>query len=272
MWPGATQPWRNACGKSAEDPDPCRGTEGHAMDFRKALRGFLRWVEDLVYPRGINCLVCGDRRRTDPATGVCSGCLKKLEAERVPAAACPRCLSFASRKGCAFCAAGGMKDVRRAFAPLYYHPASRSLVISLKFGGTDEALPLLGEWMTDSLIERDFDCLLPVPLHPRRRRERGVNQAALLASEVSRRTGIPLREDLLARKKYTRPQTAVSFRKRKSNVLDAFAVPPGTDITGMKILLCDDVRTTGNTAQACAKALKKAGAADVCLITACAVR
>ena len=52
------------------------------MDLRKAPRDFLRWVEDLVYPRGINCLVCGDRRRTDPATGVCPGCLKKLEAER----------------------------------------------------------------------------------------------------------------------------------------------------------------------------------------------
>ena len=74
------------------------------MDLGKALRIFLHWIEDLVYPRGINCLVCGDRRRTDPATGVCPGCLKKLEAERVPAAACPRCLSFASRKGCAFCA------------------------------------------------------------------------------------------------------------------------------------------------------------------------
>ena len=126
--------------------------------------------------------------------------------------------------------------------------------------------------MADCLIERGFDCILPVPLHPRRRRERGVNQAALLASEVSRRTGIPLREDLLVRKKYTRPQTAISFRKRKSNVLDAFAVPSGPDVSGMKILLCDDVRTTGNTAQACATSLKKAGAADVCLLTACAVR
>ncbi|MBR4500622.1 MAG: ComF family protein [Clostridia bacterium] len=242
------------------------------MDLGKALGSFLRRIEDLVYPRGINCLVCGDRRRTDPATCVCPGCLKKLEDERVPAAACPRCLSYASRKGCAFCAAGGMKDVRRAFAPLYYLPASRALVISLKFGGTDEALPLLGEWMEVSLAERDFDCILPVPLHPRRRRERGVNQAALLASEVSRRTGIPLREDLLVRKKYTRPQTAVGRRKRKSNVLDAFAVPSGPDVSGMKILLCDDVRTTGNTAQACARALKKAGAADVCLLTACAVR
>ena len=242
------------------------------MDLRKALRGVLARIEDLVYPRGINCLVCGDRRRTDPATGVCPDCLKKLEAERVPAAACPRCLSYADRKGCRFCAAGGMKDIRRAYAPLYYLPASRKLVISLKFGGTDEALPLLGEWMTESLADRDFDCILPVPLHPRRRRERGINQAAALADRVSRRTGIPLREDLLVRIKYTRPQTAVSRRSRKSNVLDAFAVPSGADVSGLKILLCDDVRTTGNTAQACARALKKAGADTVCLLTACAVR
>ena len=243
------------------------------MDVSQTARRFLRRCADLVYPQGINCLICGDHRRADPILCVCPACLRKLDSERVPASACQRCLSYAGRKGCAFCAGGGMKSVDRAFAPLYYHPASRQLVISLKFRGTDEALPLLGEWMADSLVLRDFDCILPIPLHPRRRRMRGVNQAALLGGEVSRRTGIPLREDLLVRVKNTRPQSALkSPRKRSANVRDAFALSSGADVAGLRILLCDDVRTTGNTAEACAAALRKAGASTVCLLTACAVR
>ncbi len=236
------------------------------------LRRFLARAADLVYPRGVNCLVCGDHRRADPALCVCPSCLEKLRSERVPASACERCLSYAGARGCRFCSKGGMKDIERAFAPLYYLPASRQLVISLKFRGTDEALPLLGEWMADSLIRRDFDCILPVPLHRRRQRLRGVNQAALLAAEVSRRTGIPVREDILTRTRNTRPQASLSHSKRVSNVRDAFALLPGTDVTGLRVLVCDDVRTTGQTAQACASALRRAGAESVCLLTACAVR
>lgn len=242
------------------------------MDIAGAARRFLKRGIDLIYPQGINCLICGDHRRTDPALCVCPSCLQRLEAERVPAAACPRCLSYAGRRGCAFCAGGGMKNVERAFAPLYYLPASRQLVLSLKFRDTDEALPLLGEWMAASLTERNFDCLLPIPLHPRRQRVRGVNQAALLAREVSRRTGIPVREDLLTRVKNTRPQASLAHLRRGGNVRGAFAVIPGAEVKGLRVLLCDDVRTTGHTAQACAAELMKAGAETVCLITACAVR
>ncbi len=242
------------------------------MDARRLLKRIFSFAADLLYPRAASCLICGDPRRADPEKCVCPDCLKTLSQERVPASACPRCLSHAGRKGCAFCASGGMRDVDRAFAPLYYLPASRKLVISLKFGGTDEALPLLGEWMADSLTERDFDCILPVPLHPLRQRARGVNQAALLAREVAGRTGIPVREDVLLRTKNTRPQTTLAHGKRRGNMRDAFALAPGADPTGLRILLCDDVRTTGHTAQACARVLKKAGAKEVCLLTACAVR
>ncbi len=242
------------------------------MDAGQILRRLSRGFLDVIYPRGLNCLICGDPRRADPATGICPGCLEELERERVPASACPRCLSYAGRKGCSFCAGGGMPSVEQAFAPLYYLPASRKLVISLKFGGTDEALPFLGERMADSLTRRDFDCILPVPLHRRRQRLRGVNQAALLAHEVSRRTGIPVREDLLQRARNTRAQSSLSHRRRGANVRDAFVLLPGADPSGLRILLCDDVRTTGETADACAGTLRKAGAQEVCLLTACAVR
>ena len=225
---------------------------------------------NLLWPRGANCLVCGDPRRADPETGVCPACMEELERERVPSTACHRCLSntYHSR-GCPFCAGGGMKGLDQAFAPLRYRPASRKLTMSVKFHATNEAVPLLSRWMSESLWDRSFDCIVPVPLHPDRLRERGANQAALLAQGVSERTGIPVREDILERVRYTQPQTSLDRKKRAGNVRRAFKCKAGTDLNGKRVLIVDDVRTSGATARACAQALRDAGCTGVCLLTAC---
>jgi ComF family protein len=108
------------------------------------------------------------------------------------------------------------------------------------------------------------DLLLPVPLHPRRLRQRGFNQALLLAQNFP---DIPLGRDLLVRQRPTLPQLKLNPRERQANVKGAFLVPSPAAVAGQTVLLIDDVYTTGATVKECARALKQAGAARIEVLT-----
>jgi ComF family protein len=112
-----------------------------------------------------------------------------------------------------------------------------------------------------------WDCIVPVPLHAAKQREREFNQAERLARRLGRAANIPIRTDLIQRVKPTETQTQLNRAERASNVMDAFAARAGTALKGQKIIMLDDVMTTGATTNACARILRKAGAADVCVWT-----
>lgn len=112
-----------------------------------------------------------------------------------------------------------------------------------------------------------WDFLVPVPLHPFKEREREYNQSALLARHLSRATSLPCDEAVLRRTTATETQTHLNRDKRAANMKHAFAVRPGTDLAGRRIVLVDDVFTTGATTNDCARALRDAGAAEVCVWT-----
>lgn len=226
--------------------------------FMRALQG----AENLFYPRAACCLICGDPRRAELADGLCDRCRRALQERRLPPQACSRCLMPVGKGGCRFCASPMMQPLEAVYAPYRFGGEVRQLVHAFKFNACDEALPILCGAMADSLTRRDFDCLVPVPLHPRRLRQRGFNQALLLCRELSLRTGIPVRE-MLRRTVYHRPQSRTRLSRRKANVSRAFSCPE--DAAGLRVLLVDDVRTTGSTAHACAQALKNAGAESVSL-------
>jgi ComF family protein len=114
----------------------------------------------------------------------------------------------------------------------------------------------LGEW----------DALVPVPLHWARRWRRGFNQAEVLARAVARQHRLPVLRGSLRRLRATPPQQG-DIEARRRNVRDAFAVTAGTDVAGLRLLLVDDVFTTGATVDACARVLLRAGAADVGVLT-----
>jgi ComF family protein len=112
-----------------------------------------------------------------------------------------------------------------------------------------------------------WDWIVPVPLYPTKQREREFNQAERMGRGLSKATGIRLNSRLLRRVQPTRTQTRLSREERRANVSKAFRLRPGIDLTGARLLLVDDVFTTGATTNACARVLREAGASDVCVWT-----
>ena len=148
--------------------------------------------------------------------------------------------------------------------------AVRDAIHAFKYGGHYHQVTRLGAWL-DQAYEAHasaggWDALVPVPLHPLRRRERGFNQSAELARELSRKRWIPMRP-CLNRSKETVSQARQGRAARLRNLRNAFNLKSRFDVRGQNLLLIDDVFTTGATADACAHALRKVGAARVCVLT-----
>lgn len=186
-------------------------------------------------------------------------------------------LKFHFGPQCAICAnpmidAHGMHDIcpiciqdppnfDKARAPILYDENSKQLVLALKHQGRKDGIKTFAVWMSECLKNEEIDLLIPVPLHRMRLFERGFNQSAWLAHEISKLKNIPWNPFILRRHKNTKSQNGLSIKGRMRNVTAAFSVKG--DIKGKNICLIDDVFTTGSTVGACAKALKKAGAKSV---------
>jgi competence protein ComFC len=148
----------------------------------------------------------------------------------------------------------------------------RRVIHDFKYNRQIHLRHVVAQWLADALDDvrlrgRRFDRLVPVPLHPTRRRERGFNQADLLAELLSRRTSIPL-QPVLQRIRYTKTQTAFDRAERMENLRNAFRLRKNATVQGYRVLLIDDVLTTGSTLSECARVLKVAGAVSVHAATA----
>ena len=119
----------------------------------------------------------------------------------------------------------------------------------------------------DSLVIDEYSLIVPVPLHPKRLRERGFNQALTLAREVARRHSLPLDFLALRRRVHTEAQVKLAGKERKANMREAFAIQDRGRIDGEEILLIDDVYTTGSTVMECARVLMRNGARKVAVLT-----
>jgi len=157
-----------------------------------------------------------------------------------------------------------------AFAAFEFGGAVAQAIRRLKWARMPELAAGLGRLMAEHLARAppgfaDVDLIVPVPLHRRRLRQREFNQAAVLARAM--RSTIPIDVRALRRVRDTPPQTGLHLGQRRANVLGAFAVPDRRRVRGRRVLLVDDVLTTGATAEACASALYGAGAATVLVLT-----
>jgi ComF family protein len=152
-----------------------------------------------------------------------------------------------------------------------YEGAVRDLIHAFKYSQRTHLrfpLALLAlEGVSGLFRESPPHLLVPVPLHRSRLRQRGFNQAVLLGKVLSRRLSLPMLPDALVRNRPTEPQITLTAVERRTNVKGAFAVRRPADIAGKRVLLLDDVMTTGSTIDECAKELKKAGAEAVVAAT-----
>lgn len=166
---------------------------------------------------------------------------------------------------CRLCRSGA-----RAFDFAYsfgaYEGVLRQLIHLFKYAGMRPLARPLGAHLARALPREAFDAVVPVPLHWWKRWRRGFNQSELLARAIARRCGLPLRL-AVRRRRPTRVQAGLSNSARRANVSGAFAVRRFRSVAGLRILLIDDVMTTGATASACAAALKRAGARYVTVLT-----
>ncbi len=164
---------------------------------------------------------------------------------------------------CGACAAQA-PDYDRARAALAYGDATRTLVLQMKRGGRRDGLPVFGGWMAQAgaALIADSDVIVPVPLHWRRLATRTFNQAAWLAQAVQVRCGLPLAYEALMRRK-PGGQASLTASERRRQVQGAFRLRRKGWARGRRVLLIDDVMTTGATVEACARVLKRDGAAQV---------
>ena len=155
----------------------------------------------------------------------------------------------------------------RARAAVRYDDIARTLVHAFKYGGRLDLAPTMGRWMATAgqPLLSEADALVPVPLHWRRQWARRFNQSALLAEIVAKASAVPVTYGALKRVKATPQQVGLSQSARAQNVQGAFRVPPDgkAEVAGRRLILVDDVLTSGATMDACARALLRAGAAQV---------
>lgn len=187
---------------------------------------------------------------------VCDGCGAAMPFDSGAVERCPLCLARPRAFG-------------RARAACVYDEHSRDLILKLKHADRTDLSGLFSRWLSRAaapLLE-DADAIAPVPMHPGRLLRRRYNQAAEIARPLARASGVAYLPDALVRQRDTVSQGGKSASGRRRNVAAAFAVPEARRhrVIGRKIVLVDDVLTTGATAEGCARALLAAGAAEVTL-------
>lgn len=230
-----------------------------------AFRRLGRFALDLALPP--LCPACREPVRDQG--GLCATCWSKLSFIAPPF--CERLgIPFVYDPGPGVLSMQAIADppaYRRARAAVRYDEIARTLVHALKYGDRLDLAPTLGRWMAHA--GRDLfigaDALIPVPLHWRRLWTRRFNQSAALADAISTTVSVPVLPDVLKRIKPTPQQVGLSRSEREQNVQGVFRVPPEKrgEIRGRRVVLVDDVLTSGSTVDACTRALLRAGAAEV---------
>jgi ComF family protein len=231
-------------------------------------------VVNVFFPAG--CRICERLLTTASRVPICGECLSSFE--RVPNIVCEVCgLPLQGRTPkleqpllCPACADKTYAfDRARSFA-LYQGALVRAILL-LKF----EQIEPLGDWFAERLAEivrnggerLAADVVVPVPLHRERERERGYNQAALISKPLAKELRLPHKAMLLMRTRARPDKHVLSLEERWASVRGAFATRPGSQVDNLRVLLLDDVLTTGATLDACARALREAGAKSVAGLT-----
>lgn len=225
-------------------------------------------AQDLLFPP--LCLGCRQPLATSRPPLLCATCSGRLDLIRSPLCLCCGTPFITGADHlCGDCLGGHFSfDLSRSL--LLYRPPASDLIRSLKFGGN---LSCLATWqaliMREGLLEAfaEPDLVVPVPLHTQRLRQRGFNQALVIAKGCLSGWRKKIAEELLVRHCPTQPQSELSGKERRANLKNVFSLTDAGRVAGAKILLVDDVYTTGSTVDECSKTLRRAGAQRIEVFT-----
>jgi len=229
-------------------------------------------LTDLLFP--LSCKLCGLSIPSGDIPGLCQACWGTIDFIQGPC--CPRCgkpyvsdaaLSHSPGHQCGDCRERPPYFDRTVSVALYGKALAEAIHLFKYSKKTTWSGPL-GRLLLKRFPEfQQIDIVLPVPLHPKRLRQREFNQSLLLAYELSTASGLPLQVDNLRRVRWTRPQVELNGEERRKNVRRVFEVRWPDQVYDRSVLLVDDVFTTGATVNECAKVLKRAGAKAIYVLT-----
>lgn len=232
------------------------------------MTSYLEAVKDLLFPP--TCLGCARRLVTSRPPLFCADCLAAVVYLDSPCCTCCGTpFPIGADHLCGACLVQA-PAFDRARSLLLYQPPVATVLRTLKFGGQLTGLTTLAALVTQSTFMDHFtppDYILPVPLHLNRLRQRGFNQARIIAASCLPQWRDRVKTDLLLRIRPTVPQTHLSGQERRSNLKKAFIPANGVQLEEKRILLVDDIFTTGSTVNECSQALRRAGAARIEVFT-----
>ncbi len=235
------------------------------------MQNWLGAALSLVYPEG--CQICHQQRATAREGYVCAQCRAQVRFIRPPF--CERCgLPFEGELSTSF-ECGNCREMKFDFRHARAAVVAKTVVLEAIHRFKYSRALWFEEFLAELLVREaaprlnpeEWDYIVPVPLHPLKKREREFNQAEILARRLSSATQIPVSAKFLRRVVPTATQTLLSREKRALNMRGAFAVTGNIRLEKKRIIIMDDIFTTGATTNACAQALRAAGAADVCVWT-----
>ncbi len=237
--------------------------------MKEFLKKFFNKIAEAVFVDKYNCMVCGRELKGENRYALCELCSAKLIQIAYP---CKKCGKPLNRETdyCIMCE-NHTRHFTRAYSVFEYWGEIEQLIYALKFGGKKYLAKYLSAHLADKFLEEGIivDCITAMPLHEAREKQRGYNQAGLLAKTLAKRLNLPLYNSL-ERVKATEMQAKTSGRERMKNVENAFLATGS--YKNQRVLLVDDVLTTGATMSEAAKALKKGGALEVIGLTLANVR
>lgn len=241
-------------GKKIQTAQKNNGLKGRY--FTSPITALAKYVSGLIYPE--LCIFC--RRPVERGLDyayICKECLKDLPLlEFDPCLRHPECPENMEIRGLG----------------IFRYESIRETIFLFKYHGFRKYGDILGGLMAEHIIKNDMqalltaDVIMPVPLWREKETARGFNQAALMAEKVSEATGIPMERDALIRIRNTAPQSSLGLRQRRENIRSAFKVTDEDKVRGRRIILLDDIYTTGSTIKECAKNLYAMGAREVMFI------
>ena len=228
---------------------------------------FLDYLKALFFPKDIKCIICDEDIFNNEKYCICDKCKSKL---KINDNGCNKCGAplHSLAKFCMRCK-NDTYYFDKALSPFIYDGEIKNLIYKIKYANAKYLFENIGNILSDFYIDKKLNCdlIMYVPMHPKRQKKRGYNQAEQIANVVSKNLSLPISNKNLTKINYITNQTKLTAKQRRENIKNSFAIQNKDEIKDKNILLIDDVFTTGATTNEISKLLKQNGSKSITVLT-----